>query len=956
MDKFCIAFRGFTHYSDYRAFIHRRFSRCVQLALNSVMAIAWRRTKRYRKRGAGRIVGTIMPVLLVKVEQSVKIYEMPEGMPVLLGSTDTCEISIPFPTVSRRHAAFVFKNGICAVKDLNSFNGTFVNGKRITRPTVLNDGDTVRIANFFVRFKRERPGQAKQEPEPAASSETATLRPVTGENPQPPADVESLIDDINPAIADDGTDSMETQAYISPNIDSARLKAAPIAPIPPAGEAESEPENVEAEAVGGDTGTEETIAYPENPEEEEEFDLSRYIDSYPGSSMPEYDPAKIGEDLSKAIETRLRVFSLLDDLAEERRFFRMSSRLPEEVLTELGRQDREYYVLPLAEQVEKNLLEYRHLSDGPLEEAGDAAADGPHPPSPEMLKAEEMALSQWLLLSESNRSNLPQVFRSAYALMADEPLAKEFRDAQIRHMDLLGGAAYLLTLQKMLADAQENREQLKAQIAATEGEGAASSIGKLFRNLTVSKAEKGRLEKLHQDELAQATRGIWLEREIKFMDQSLIREFWNVYTDAAIHFVPSNGNMQLPVRAFLRFGAISFNPWWMREETKKRIIAACSGTPGKSANLNGDGGIVYADEYLAAVADTERTPAPDDRIAALGTDSPEWKADRAFRRMINGCSYLARLRGVRNGIIEQIAGLNREMQACEARLAELSGDAVRADGREEKLQEQIYLLRERKKHVEKLAKILDKNFIMRVRDRTEAATERFHGSSLPLPTPRYLIRRECETFADIARRMSDNRERFISLAIRDSGVGDENGVAVRPAVRTLFDAVEERDPDIFTQTLIPANKKSNRVVLRHEPSSVILPCLGATGYCADPREGTEGGHLFLPCLSARQTSRQRQVIHLLADYRWLTAAKEGGRDLSASDTLAGAFMRVRGYWRNFAKPRRERGLIFSEQPPYANWRRVYEFYVEQGADKFRACNQDLYIDVFGKYFESPEAE
>ena len=55
--------------------------------------------------------------------------------------------------VSRRHAAIVnFNNAICLV-DLNSSNGTFINGEKLRAdyPHVLRDEDELRFGTLFVR-------------------------------------------------------------------------------------------------------------------------------------------------------------------------------------------------------------------------------------------------------------------------------------------------------------------------------------------------------------------------------------------------------------------------------------------------------------------------------------------------------------------------------------------------------------------------------------------------------------------------------------------------------------------------------------------------------------------------------------------------------------------------------------------------------------------------------------
>ena len=55
-------------------------------------------------------------------------------------------------TVSRQHARLIRQNDAWAIEDLNSANGTFVNGARIKRPTPLHLGDQIRCGTTLLVF------------------------------------------------------------------------------------------------------------------------------------------------------------------------------------------------------------------------------------------------------------------------------------------------------------------------------------------------------------------------------------------------------------------------------------------------------------------------------------------------------------------------------------------------------------------------------------------------------------------------------------------------------------------------------------------------------------------------------------------------------------------------------------------------------------------------------------
>jgi len=63
-----------------------------------------------------------------------------------LGREDHCDIVIPMRQISRQHLRFHITKGLCAAEDLNSKNGTWVNGYRLRGVRELEDGDEIRIA------------------------------------------------------------------------------------------------------------------------------------------------------------------------------------------------------------------------------------------------------------------------------------------------------------------------------------------------------------------------------------------------------------------------------------------------------------------------------------------------------------------------------------------------------------------------------------------------------------------------------------------------------------------------------------------------------------------------------------------------------------------------------------------------------------------------------------------
>ncbi len=85
------------------------------------------------------------------LEKGKDVYEIVEAV-TMLGRDETNNIVLPVDLVSRVHAMIYEKDGIYSVRDLQSRNGTHVNGQRIEEDTVLHDGDVVKVG-FDLTFR-----------------------------------------------------------------------------------------------------------------------------------------------------------------------------------------------------------------------------------------------------------------------------------------------------------------------------------------------------------------------------------------------------------------------------------------------------------------------------------------------------------------------------------------------------------------------------------------------------------------------------------------------------------------------------------------------------------------------------------------------------------------------------------------------------------------------------------
>jgi len=87
------------------------------------------------------------------IDASGQPYPVHVGGVTRLGRALDNEIVVSHSSVSRHHASIENSNGSFVVRDLNSQNGTFVGNRRVTEPTPISDGDTVRVGDAQFTFR-----------------------------------------------------------------------------------------------------------------------------------------------------------------------------------------------------------------------------------------------------------------------------------------------------------------------------------------------------------------------------------------------------------------------------------------------------------------------------------------------------------------------------------------------------------------------------------------------------------------------------------------------------------------------------------------------------------------------------------------------------------------------------------------------------------------------------------
>ena len=82
---------------------------------------------------------------------------------VVLGRGESCDIRLPDPTVSHRHASFRQRGADYIVMDEGSTNGTFVGPVRLPpqTPRVVRSGDLIRVGRIWIEVRLEQTAPAR---------------------------------------------------------------------------------------------------------------------------------------------------------------------------------------------------------------------------------------------------------------------------------------------------------------------------------------------------------------------------------------------------------------------------------------------------------------------------------------------------------------------------------------------------------------------------------------------------------------------------------------------------------------------------------------------------------------------------------------------------------------------------------------------------------------------------
>ncbi len=90
------------------------------------------------------------------IEQRDHVQHVPiNSTPFRIGRSSELGLCLPYPAISKSHAEIVAAGDKLFLSDLDSTNGTFVNGHRVSGTVPIGEGDLIQFATIDFRVKRQ---------------------------------------------------------------------------------------------------------------------------------------------------------------------------------------------------------------------------------------------------------------------------------------------------------------------------------------------------------------------------------------------------------------------------------------------------------------------------------------------------------------------------------------------------------------------------------------------------------------------------------------------------------------------------------------------------------------------------------------------------------------------------------------------------------------------------------
>lgn len=114
-----------------------------------------------RKKSGDIAASTYLKLLNLRQSLDFPVFESYNiSKDTIIGRDKRCDISIDDPFLSQRHSEILFREGVYYLSDLDSTNGTYLNGNKITGdPIELLNGDKIEIGQLKFIFVTDGQGE-----------------------------------------------------------------------------------------------------------------------------------------------------------------------------------------------------------------------------------------------------------------------------------------------------------------------------------------------------------------------------------------------------------------------------------------------------------------------------------------------------------------------------------------------------------------------------------------------------------------------------------------------------------------------------------------------------------------------------------------------------------------------------------------------------------------------------
>jgi pSer/pThr/pTyr-binding forkhead associated (FHA) protein len=99
---------------------------------------------------------TVEPATLTAESDATPEQQFSLRTVTAIGRNRDNHLMIDDPFASANHAIVVWREGRWWIEDLDSHNGTYLNGERVTKPQPLTSGDRISIGETDLRFATEK--------------------------------------------------------------------------------------------------------------------------------------------------------------------------------------------------------------------------------------------------------------------------------------------------------------------------------------------------------------------------------------------------------------------------------------------------------------------------------------------------------------------------------------------------------------------------------------------------------------------------------------------------------------------------------------------------------------------------------------------------------------------------------------------------------------------------------